>query len=475
MTETDEVGERVVILLLGSSELTGDLFRGFVTEQNGDLPRHSTRELGEAAGELIESDDLNNLVDPLSQLRNGRVLSELATDGIPWRLLLVATDQQDEEHRSGDTITIAPVVEALAKTVFGDLKVATASITSNPALPGAELFGQIRRIMDENVDPEAGESVVLLPVGSTPAMRVLFEQAAGLLPVESTVMVAAADGTARRHTALQLALRSTLIARWKQQVSVAAGLADIGALRALLDSSSDFGLAKSRRKKIGALVGVLSKMVEVNDDWLGNAPHWLIPELTRLRGRHEMRLELPMAMCGAAERGQHHFTAAAYFGTAIESAPQAWMNSKRIRIPDPMWDTDRCGYRGRRPPGREANQEAVRASELARCGSIRCDTCPVDDRLPDVRVASLLTRIRGGEMFRRRNGLLHAGANAVGLDKALERDLVRVAKGEVGTNLGSPTTLHEFLEALHRELFGRPYCDPLLEIAEMISEVIAEV
>lgn len=136
---------------------------------------------GRAIGAEVEGLPDEDLVDLVTDdtLRNGPCYRELDRRfGPSWGLLLIATDQP-EEHPS-DTIGIATAIARQFQIKRPGVEVRVEAVTARPDQASDQLGDQILACVRAMLAEWDAHRIVVLPVGATPAMRVLTERAAGI-------------------------------------------------------------------------------------------------------------------------------------------------------------------------------------------------------------------------------------------------------------------------------------------------------
>ena len=170
----------LALLTVGTQEVQSDYLDEFVRGRLGPHAKVEGRAIGDHLAELGD-DDLREIVSD-DTVRNGPCLRRLDEEtGGDFALQMFGTDQDDERFRPSDTIGIARQLERWLALTRPQVRVLEpVALSGPPHLATQTLEDQIVAAVDAAIAEVQPGEVVCLPVGGTPAMRLLLEHVAGL-------------------------------------------------------------------------------------------------------------------------------------------------------------------------------------------------------------------------------------------------------------------------------------------------------
>lgn len=471
----------LVVLTLGTQEVQSDEFSSFAVPQIAQTANVQARELGETLGILDDDELAAHLTDDV--LRNGPCFSQLdaETDGY-WSLLLLATDQEDPRFRPSDTIELARAIERAFSVRRPKVRVLDpVALTAPPNAWSEALETQIRDAVQRGLDDINPDRVVVLPVGGTPAMRLMAEETVGLLtPSDRIIERLQPDGRGQTiaHSLLQM-LDARRVARTLTERVVRT-------------------LATGRFRTAEDLVDDMQRL-----DLPGASDARRVTKLAQSKEREpgtwREQFEVQLSLSRRAFDDDRPSEGLVRWATASELLPAAWVS---WRLEDERTDGDipwlrrsgaRCSKReqwpsGVLPPHLQAEERhAAQVSRslyrsLALCAGLRCETCPLGSMpeasplLDDDAGARAATWLRhgGGSIIELRNEVVHDGATVAGLDRAVKDDARRLQVAH-GIDAGPEPTAPALLTAVFERLFSVLPNDPLQEIESLGERLLTRV
>ncbi len=428
-----------------------------------------------------------------------RLLDEQATS---WTLALLATDQPpppatDERFRRGDTIGLARVLSRVVTAYHRPDRVLTPfALHLPPHDPTPELAAEVEAAVREAFEQWGRKpgTVVVLPIGGTPALRSLMERAAGLI-AENPIAMSPQAGRVVHHTLNQLLILDRLRRDVRDQLAAAARA---GRYSAALEVArlADKRLGMAEMARVVKAAELAEKMVNLERPARPDGGSVIAAEL---RGLVDQRRELGdsgfdvlvrAAAVRRAERDRRWGEALTRWVTAAELLPRLWQlrHMPGLRT-DRFVDEMACEVQSRRVPAPGPAQAkrgiADIARSLAMCRRyrdqrLRCGPCPLraDDLAaletgPGAHAASALRdadfpQERAGRLRDLRNRWVHG-------EEGLRMETVeRGVKGEqrILRSLGLPIRgagMAGLLASVYEEVTGRHADDPLTVLDGVIA------
>jgi hypothetical protein len=471
------MGEALAILTVGTQEAQSDLLTAHVSERLGPEVRVQGRLLGEGLAGL--DDELLCEVLSDATVRNGPCFRALDERAAGWSVALLATDQPEHvPQRAGDTVGIAWALRRWFALTRPHVTVLDPYVLDHrPDLPDERLAETIEGCVRDAVERVRPRDLMVLPVGGTPAMRVLTERAAGLvaeLPgTVSTLLPDAADpGTVIDTTVMRLLRRDhtrEVLARLCREAFRGARF-EAAAQHA--EAMTRIGLdgAEELRRLAGEAAGLLEK-----GDWPQRtaARIAVVKRLERDRRADEALVQATVAAeLMAVVWARHH---------GIEDVCAQVRCRKRpcAKQPRSVTPAHMQGGPGDRPPG-----EVDAARGVALCATIRCEQCPL--RVADSSLRTLWEDREGARravwlrdaprtrhpLVQARNVVAHLEPHpGVGIDEVVRRE--QQALADAGIARLRVTGLAHLLRVAHHAVTGNVPSDPLDALEARVDELLA--
>lgn len=457
---------------VGTSEIQGGLFDGFVAATVGQGPRISGRAIGEELARL-SNEELRGLID-YDDLRNGACYRELdkRADGA-WTLALLATDQP--EKHPGDTFGIAIAIRrwfSLARPNVSVLE--PLRVTARPDQPGEELERQVDEHLTGALARCRPERLVILPVGGTPVMRLVVEHRAGRLSLDESAERWVPDGVGGYEpggllrTIEAQTVRDVGYARLREAIGV-------GRWRAARDHAEDLRKLRLVARDTVNWCRVGERIVSRERPWTEPAPpdSKTAKRIRRVEGAGGGWVGLvaaELAHLRRAEKDGRLRDAVVAFVSVSETVPIAFLFSKGIvrsdgdvgGVPPPASD---CPKRFR--PTHTSHPQKARNAIL--CANDPCEFCwiardkPLAKRLAKASGRHAAGLLRDGsvrDLVDLRNRLIHPGLTTE-TGSAITAAIDSHAKALRDIGLRPEHTMSGLLDTAIRESLGRLPADPL--------------
>ena len=473
----------LAVLTVGTQEVQSDYLDEFVHGRLGPHAKVEGRAIGDHLAEL-DDEDLRAVVSD-DTVRNGPCLRRLHEEtGGAFALLLFGTDQADERFRRSDTIGIARQLERWLALTQPQVRVLEpVALSGPPHLATQALEDQIAAAVDAAVAETQPDEVVCMPVGGTPAMRLLLEHVAGLRAGPSAkVRRLQPDGHGGCTDQSLLTLleahhvRNTMLDRIEAAFE-----------SGRFDASAE--VARSMRRLGMTFADDLETIAERAGALPGPGGSW------------RERFEVELALTRRAEKDGRRLEVLVRWGSAAELLPAVWA-ARHVGEPpqDGLARSIECrqrrcavAYRTQMPPhelgkpGQRPREEARLYRGAAICVQERCDSCPLRDAADEVgevaalwqdraraRIAGWLRDLGPRHMIDLRHREAHAiDLEATDLATAVEREATQLpdhARDQLQVGKPGPADL---LAVVFRAITGQSPDDPFRELASELSETIA--
>lgn len=395
----------LAVLTVGTVEVQGGLFTA-PAGGLGPAAKVPARAYGEQLEELSDQ-DLGELLKD-EHLRNGACLAELdARWPGGWSLALVSTDQPrsvDDRYRAGDTVGLALALRRWIRQTRPCVNVLEVKpprvLTANPADASEELEDQIEKALRSALEATQPDTLVLMTIGATPAMRVLTEHVAGRLhrgallrlspdpnngPVKETSLLRVVETARVRSELASQYAKALTSARYRAAQLAATSLTNLG----LVDHSQGQALAAWAR--------VGERMAGDERLWINEQERALLDfdHCARINALRDIapsplrvRVEARIGVVKRLEADGQLAEAASHWVVAAEMIPLLWLASKgagdrairELRATCAGASSVRC----LQPRVTDAVQKLRRnasiidiARSAAVCGVLRCRACPL--------------------------------------------------------------------------------------------------